>query len=138
MAKCKAGLPSGRGLDSPLAMTVRFSASLALRLTAVVGALSVALGAFGAHGLEAYLLEHSRVDTWKTAALYHLVHAAVLLALCLGARWRPVPWVLFCAGTLVFSGSLYLLCLTQLGWLGAVTPLGGLLLIAGWVRLIWD
>lgn len=72
---------------------------------------------------------------WETAALYHLVHAAVLLALALRpmvARW---PFALFQVGIVIFSGSLYALALTNLKWLGAITPLGGLSLLGGWLAL---
>lgn len=109
--------------------------TLALKLTAVFGALGIALGAFGAHGLADLLTEHGRVDTWETAAFYHLVHAVILLVLSTATGWRPVSWLAIAAGVCIFSGSLYLLCLTQAGWLGAVTPIGGVLLIAGWASL---
>ena len=108
---------------------------LPLRITVLTGALGIALGAFGAHGLESHLLEYGRLETWKTAAFYHLLHSVVMLVLVLHKDWRPLPWVGFFLGVCIFSGSLYLLCLTQIGWLGAITPFGGLLLIAGWVSL---
>lgn len=110
----------------------------ALRLSALAGALAVGLGAFGAHALEAFLDEHGRTATWNTAVLYHLVHSVVLALLALMEKWRPRTWGLVFAGIGLFSGSLYLLCLTQLTWLGAVTPVGGLLLIAGWLSLLMD
>jgi uncharacterized membrane protein YgdD (TMEM256/DUF423 family) len=75
-----------------------------------------------------------------TASQYHLLHSVVLLALALFAAWSGksirVPASLFCAGILLFSGSIYLLVLTQQRWLGPVTPLGGLCLIAGWLSLL--
>ncbi|NDV63477.1 DUF423 domain-containing protein [Puniceicoccales bacterium CK1056] len=108
---------------------------LALRITALTGALGIALGAFGAHGLESHLLESGRLETWKTAAFYHLLHVVVMLVLVLRTDWRPLPWLGFFSGVCIFSGSLYLLSLTQIGWLGAITPIGGVLLIAGWVSL---
>jgi uncharacterized membrane protein YgdD (TMEM256/DUF423 family) len=114
------------------------SASTALKITAVLGALAVGLGAFGAHGLEDLLTRTGRVETWKTAASYHLVHSVVLLVLVHLPSWRPLPWSLLAAGITIFSGSLYLLCLTDTGWLGAITPVGGLLLIAGWVALAFS
>lgn len=110
----------------------------ALTVTAVTGLLAVALGAFGAHALEAFLEEAGRTGTWETAVLYHLVHAGILLLLCLVRPWRPRTWGLFFAGVTVFSGSLYVLCLTGIGWLGAVTPVGGLLLILGWLSLAFS
>ncbi len=104
-----------------------------LRLASALLATGIAAGAFGAHGLEGRV-PADRLETWETAALYHLLHGVALLALA----GRPVPpWVprLLVAGTLVFSGSLYLLVLTDTGWLGAITPIGGTLMIAGWTLL---
>lgn len=112
------------------------NSSLAIRLAAVFGFLAVALGAFGAHGLEAKLIANGRVETWHTAALYHLVHAVVLLALAarpVVARW---PFVLFAAGIVIFSGSLYALALSNVKVLGAITPIGGLCFLGGWLVLI--
>ena len=88
-------------------------------IVAVIGAIAVAAGAFGAHGLEGHVTPE-RLATWKTGASYHLVHAAVLYALTLG---KPNPWSfrLFTAGIVLFSGSLYLLVLLDKPWLGAVT-----------------
>jgi uncharacterized membrane protein YgdD (TMEM256/DUF423 family) len=109
---------------------------------AVLGFLSVALGAFGAHGLKAHLAKLpdgvDRLEWWKTAALYHLTHA---LALALSAGWfgqtraGRVACVAFCAGIVLFSGSLYTMTLTGTRWLGAITPLGGLALLVGWAAL---
>ena len=117
-------------------MKINPSHSLVLKLTAAIGALAVALGAFGAHGLEDFLVAHSRADTWNTAVFYHLVHSVVLLVLTTRTQWRPTPWTLIALGIGFFSGSLYLLCLTQVTWLGAITPIGGILLIAGWISMI--
>lgn len=107
----------------------------AFRIAAVAGFLGVALGAFGAHGLQGLLLKNNMVDVWKTASSYHLIHAAVLLLL---ATLRPMPklaWFLIFYGVIVFSGSLYLLAATGVHWLGAITPIGGLMLLAGWLAL---
>src|SRR5215210_8928197 len=104
----------------------------AMRISAVVGFCAVALGAFGAHGLKELLERLHTTDPWHTAALYHLVHSVVLLFV---ASREPLPkaaWWLFFIGIVVFSGSLYLLAVTNLRWLGAITPLGGLCLLAGW------
>jgi len=92
-------------------------------------------GAFGAHRLEDRLAESGRIETWKTAALYHLVHTVVLLVLASRDKWAPAAWILFASGISVFSGSLYILCLSGICWPGAITPLERLLLFAGWVRL---
>ena len=105
------------------------------RAAAAFGFLGVALGAFGAHGLEKVFAANGRRGTWETAALYHLVHAVALLAL---ANQRPFPrgpWTLLAVGIVVFSGSLYLLAYTGVTRLGAVTPLGGVCFLAGWAWL---
>lgn len=111
------------------------SQQTALRITAAFGAAGVALGAFGAHGLEELLTRTGRVDTWETATFYLLVHVVVMLVLATWKVWRPGAWLCFAGGVTIFAGSLYLLCLTQIGVLGAITPIGGVLLIAGWVVL---
>ena len=108
------------------------------------GFLAVALGAFGAHGLAGRLQELAdgaqRLEWWRTAAHYHLVHALALgLAAWVagqipGALPRVAGWA-FLGGILLFSGSLYAMTLTGIRGLGAVTPLGGLGLLAGWVCL---
>lgn len=104
-------------------------------LSAFVG---VALGAFGAHGLRDRLTPE-RLDVWQTAVQYHLVHAlglllvgAVALQLGQGTALRWSGWLMF-GGILLFSGSLYVLCLTGARWLGMVTPLGGLVFLAAWL-----
>lgn len=107
-----------------------------VRLAALLLAVGVGLGAFGAHGLR-HLVAAERLDTWQTAVDYHLLHALGLLVLGLaGERVRPRArrWAvgLLVAGVGLFSGSLYLLVLTDQSWLGAVTPLGGVAIIAGW------
>jgi uncharacterized membrane protein YgdD (TMEM256/DUF423 family) len=103
-----------------------------IRIAALFGASGVVLGAFGAHGLKAVLAANQTLEVWHTASLYHLLHAVVLL----WAAARSLAFRLFACGILVFSGSLYLLAVTGLKWLGAITPLGGLLLIAGWLALL--
>ncbi|NBV86777.1 MAG: DUF423 domain-containing protein [Verrucomicrobia bacterium] len=108
------------------------------RIAASFGASGVLLGAFGAHGLKATLAAHDAVAIWHTASWYHLVHAAVLLCLATRAPINTLAFKLFGWGILVFSGSLYLLALTAIKPLGAITPLGGLLLIAGWTSLFFS
>jgi uncharacterized membrane protein YgdD (TMEM256/DUF423 family) len=115
-----------------------------LTLAACLGGLAVAFGAFGAHALTARLGGLSdgaqRLDWWKTAAHYHLVHAlalAVTAGLLGETRAGRVACVAFAAGITVFSGSLYVMTLSGVRWLGAVTPLGGLALMAGWLALAW-
>jgi uncharacterized membrane protein YgdD (TMEM256/DUF423 family) len=98
----------------------------------------VALGAFGAHGLKEMLVETGRLATYETAVLYHLVHALAVFALGLrGGEGIGLPAKLLAAGVLIFSGSLYLLCVTGAKWLGAVTPFGGVAFLAGWGVLAW-
>src|SRR5258708_11560060 len=109
--------------------------TLALRIAALTGFLAVALGAFGAHGLKAILEANGQVQTWQTAAHYHLVHAVVLLVLALRSTVARGPFLFFGAGIVIFSGSLYLLAMTNERWLGAITPIGGLCLLLGWLAL---
>ena len=108
-------------------------------IAAASGALAVAAGAFGAHGLRAQATVE-QLQSWTTASQYHLLHSVVLLALALYAAQsgRDVQWpaILFTVGIILFSGSIYLLVLTPLKWLGPVTPIGGFFLIAGWVSLL--
>jgi uncharacterized membrane protein YgdD (TMEM256/DUF423 family) len=108
---------------------------------ATLGFLAVAAGAFGAHALRSRLTPED-LEIFETAARYQMYHALALLA----AAWAVGRWPggaalacgwLFLGGTLVFSGSLYLLVLTGQRWLGAVTPIGGLALLAGWLALTW-
>jgi uncharacterized membrane protein YgdD (TMEM256/DUF423 family) len=108
-----------------------------LRLAAVLGFVGVALGAFGAHGLRSRV-GPEMIEVWKTGVLYHLFHVLALLGVALAGervRWRRPVAGLFTAGIVVFSGSLYLLTLTDQRWLGAVTPLGGVAFLAGWAAL---
>ena len=106
------------------------------RIAAALCCLAVALGAFGAHSLKSTLELHGMLDVWNKAVLYHFIHAIALLALALyGNVNRGALWLLF-AGIFLFSGSLYLLALTNLRWLGAITPFGGLCFLAGWAWLI--
>jgi len=110
---------------------------------ALAGALSafiaVAAGAFGAHALRARL-PADLLAVFETGARYQMYHALALLAVAWASNhWPGTPlrlagW-LFIGGTLLFSGSLYLLALTGARWLGAITPLGGLLFLAGWAAL---
>jgi uncharacterized membrane protein YgdD (TMEM256/DUF423 family) len=110
--------------------------ALAARISAGIAALGVALGAFGAHSLKEVLAATPHgTETWKTAVLYHLIHAVALWVVAL-QKLSLRAWWLFAGGILCFSGSLYLLAAMQWKWLGPVTPLGGVLFIAGWITLI--
>jgi len=107
-----------------------------IQWAALFGFLAVALGAFGAHGLEDTLKAHGTVEIWKTASQYHLIHAVVLLVLGLFSGEESMSryaWSSFMLGVLIFSGSLYVLSVTGMRWLGAITPIGGLLLLIGWL-----
>ena len=109
---------------------------LLFRTAAVLCFLAVALGAFGAHSLRSTLEGHGMLDVWNKAVLYHFIHAIALLVLALfGTINRGAWWLLF-AGILLFSGSLYLMALINLRWLGVVTPVGGLCFLGGWAWLI--
>ena len=105
----------------------------------VLAALSVITGAFGAHGLESRV-GAELLETFETGARYHMYHALALLAVGWFAVNRSGRWVnaagwLFLAGIVVFPGSLYVLVLTGQRWLGAVTPIGGVCFILGWIAL---
>lgn len=112
-----------------------------LVLGAGLAGLAVAIGAFGAHGLRATLTPQD-LTTFETGVRYHMYHALALLAVAwVSDRWPGAVvtasgWS-FVLGILVFSGSLYVLVLSQQRWLGAVTPLGGVAFLVGWVLLGW-
>jgi len=115
------------------------------RLFFLVGSISafiaVLLGAFGAHGLKGRLTTEM-LNAFEVGVRYQMYHALALLA----AAWALSRWPraevtvagwLFVAGTLIFSGSLYLLSLTGVRWLGAITPIGGVAFLLGWLSLVW-
>ena len=126
-------------------MGIRTNASRFLALGSILAGTAVAAGAFGAHMLKG-MLDTSMLAVYDTATRYQMYHA---LALCIVSRAiarKPesgleiVGW-LFCIGTLIFCGSLYALSVTGFKWFGAVTPLGGVAFIAGWVVLtvrVWQ
>lgn len=114
-----------------------------LRAACVLGFTGVALGAFGAHALKDHwvttldvLQADYRLDIWKTGVFYHLVHAVVLLVLAFGcpekhqAKFASYSFVI---GVNIFSGSLYMLAITGLKWMGAIVPIGGIFLLLGWI-----
>jgi uncharacterized membrane protein YgdD (TMEM256/DUF423 family) len=114
-----------------------------LQITGILGALGVGLGAFGAHGLEDILVENGRLDTFQTAVNYHFYHTLALFGIGILAlvkpSWKGLSFTAWCMilGILIFSGSLYVLSLTGITWLGAITPLGGLSFILGWCSLVY-
>ena len=106
---------------------------------ALFGFLTVAFGAFGAHGLEDKLSEQA-LEIYQTAVGYQGLHALALLITALFAHHKQsvllkLAGYAFAVGIVIFSGSLYLLALTSLGWLGAITPIGGLSFLVGWAAL---
>ena len=114
-----------------------------LQLAGISGAIAVGLGAFGAHSLESLLIQNGRLDTFQTAVNYHFYHTLALFGIGVLASVKP-DWkgISFAAwsmvlGILIFSGSLYVLSLTGITWLGAITPLGGLAFILGWSSLVY-
>jgi uncharacterized membrane protein YgdD (TMEM256/DUF423 family) len=111
-------------------------------LGCVLGFAGVAAGAFGAHALRGKLSQEL-LAVWETAVRFQMYHSLALLA----AAWATSQWAnraaeaagwLFAAGTVIFCGSLYLLALSGTRWLGAITPLGGLMMLAGWGALGWS
>jgi uncharacterized membrane protein YgdD (TMEM256/DUF423 family) len=116
--------------------------NLWLLVAAINGALAVAFGAFGVHGLQGRIDAHA-IEVFETGARYHMYHALAIglaaLAVRSGAASTPasVAAGFFFAGIILFSGSLYLLALTGVRSLGFVTPFGGLAFLAGWIALAW-
>lgn len=113
----------------------------ALLIGTIFGLLSVLIGAFGAHGLKEVLLANDKLDVFETAVKYQIYHAFALLFVGLLADRIKGEWVnkvvfFFTSGVIVFSGSLYVLSLTNIGIFGAITPIGGLMFVAGWIQLI--
>lgn len=120
------------------------------RIFAVIGAisgfLSVALGAFGAHGLRTAKADSSLgsdylLEIWQTATQYQMIHTLALFIVVFSlihlgqSRWTITAGWSFVTGIMIFSGSLYLLVLTELTWWGGVTPIGGVMLLVGWMLL---
>ncbi len=106
----------------------------------LLAAIAVGTGAFGAHGLEG-VLSDARLETWETAVRFQMYHALGLIAVAQFTSGSPTAqtgaWIML-AGTIIFSGSLYTLCLTDTGILGAIAPIGGTALIIAWLLLAWS
>lgn len=117
-----------------------FSQKQTLLAASASGVLAVSLGAFGAHALKALLIANGRLDTYELAVRYHFYHTLALLAAAIlmdkfsGTGVR-VSALLFSIGMLLFSGSLYALCLLNISRIAIITPVGGVFLIAGWTTL---
>ncbi|HEY9045226.1 MAG TPA: DUF423 domain-containing protein [Ohtaekwangia sp.] len=108
---------------------------------AVLGGLAVGIGAFGAHALKPMLVQAGRADVYELATRYQFYHTLALLAIGILQQWYNNKQLHYASlfmliGTLLFCGSLYLLCFVSFGLLGAVTPIGGVFLILGWVFLL--
>jgi len=112
-----------------------------LSIAAIFGILSVAIGAFGAHGLKDILEKNGRLANFETAVKYQFYHVFALITIALlmdkySEKMMTYAWYSFIAGIIIFSGSLYTLSLTNVTKWGAVTPIGGLLFIIGWVCIL--
>ncbi len=102
----------------------------------ILGAIAIALGAFGAHGFKERLaLIPEAAGWWQTATFYLLTHAVAIGAIAGRSAW---PTRLWAVGSVIFAGTLYGMALGAPRWFGAITPIGGSLLIAGWVLLAWS
>lgn len=111
-----------------------------VKIGALLGAISVMIGAFGAHGLEEVLRENSRLDTFETAVKYQFYHTLALILVGFLMKTNTSKYLAWAAnffilGVLIFSGSLYVLSITNYTVLGAITPIGGLFFIFGWLAL---
>ena len=111
-----------------------------LLVASALGVLAVALGAFGAHALKNLLSDNSRLDTYELAVRYHFYHTFALLAVAILMDKYSIPRLklsalLFFIGIILFSGSLYALCLFNISKIAIITPFGGAFLIAGWATL---
>lgn len=109
----------------------------------ILGALGVAFGAFGAHALKNMLTETNRLETFETAVKYQFYHALALILVgiisqSITSKSMTYSGYSMLIGTLIFSGSLYLICFTGIKVFGAIAPIGGTLMIAGWVLLFWS
>lgn len=112
------------------------TSSCRIRFAATLLFLGISLGAFGAHGLPDRLAETGRAANWETATFYHLIHALALFVIALRPG-RALGFWWFVAGIILFSGSLYVLAVTGITKLGAITPFGGVSFLVGWGRWIF-
>ncbi|MFT5691338.1 MAG: uncharacterized membrane protein YgdD (TMEM256/DUF423 family) [Oceanicoccus sp.] len=117
-----------------------FVAKTFLMIAAICGIFAVIIGAFGAHGLK-HRLTVELMGVYQTAVQYHFYHSLALLAVGMlllqypnASAFQWSGWLMF-AGLIIFSGSLYVLALTGIKWMGAITPIGGVAFIAGWLAL---
>ena len=113
-----------------------------LAIAGTLGAIGVGFGAFGAHALKEQLVLAGRLDTYETAVLYHMLHTLAIVGAAILFHLKDNVWVKragisFTTGIIIFSGSLYVLCFTGITWLGAITPIGGVFFILGWLSVSW-
>ena len=119
------------------------TAQLFIATASISGFLAVVLGAFGAHGLK-NRLPTDLMAVWHTAVQYHFWHTlallgiGILLSQNMNPKWLTISGWLFAVGIVIFSGSLYILCLSGIRWLGAITPIGGTLWLAAWACLCYS
>ncbi len=116
------------------------SQRIVLIISSVFGLLAVGLGAFGAHALKGVLTANGRLETYELATRYQFYHTLALLVVGLLMEKFPalgISALLFMIGMIIFSGSLYILSLTNQTWWGAITPIGGIFLLLGWASLGW-
>lgn len=107
-------------------------------ISAIIGALGVALGAFGAHGLKT-ILTSELLETFRTGILYHLIHSTVLLSLSLNSKYKLViPFNFILIGIILFSFSLYIYSITGIKVFAMITPFGGVSLIIGWISIFFE
>jgi uncharacterized membrane protein YgdD (TMEM256/DUF423 family) len=111
-----------------------------LQISLVLGALGVAIGAFGAHALAPILEETGKSDTWNTGMQYYWIHTLAMVALAASPlnplRVQRTTWI-WIGSMALFSGSLFALALGGPSWMGAITPIGGVGFIVGWLQLLW-
>lgn len=107
-------------------------------ISSILGAVGVALGAFGAHGLKD-VLSPELLETYKTGIFYHLIHSGVLFAISLNTKYNlKVSYYFFLAGIILFSFSLYAYTITNITVFAMITPIGGILLMLGWIIIIFS
>ncbi len=109
-----------------------------LFVAAIFGFVGVAMGAFGAHGLKNVLSEY-QLDIYKTAVSYQMWHTLLLGLIASQPAQKPLQWAgwLTITGIVLFSGSLYLLAIANIRWLGMITPIGGMAFLLAWALLAW-
>jgi uncharacterized membrane protein YgdD (TMEM256/DUF423 family) len=129
-------LISPGGLVVPGSVSSIMTNTSAARIAAFLGLLAVVLGACGAHGpVHEVLVTNQKTDIWERAVFYHFVHTVMIFILASRSPVATGPSLAFLTGIVLFSGSLYVLALTNVRILGAVTPFGGMSFIVGWAWL---